>query len=88
MMTSLQGKKAPCASIRFWITFFECNGRTLSDLATHWDGSQNSGAGEMASDMERGLMPYHSARRTRSGNDVSHNAWRGKEETENVPGVL
>lgn len=36
--------------------FFDCNGRPLSDLAIHWDGSQNGGAGEMASDMERG--PY------------------------------
>lgn len=54
MMTSLQGNKAPCASMPAWITFFDCNGRPLSDLATHWDGSQNSSAGEMASDSERG----------------------------------
>lgn len=57
MMASLQGKKATCASIPDWITFFDCSGRTLSDLATHWDGSQNNGAREMASDTERGLMP-------------------------------
>lgn len=42
----------------------------------------------MASDIERGPYAIAQHREDEVGNDESHNAWNGKEETENVPGVL